>query len=38
MNVELMTSDERIDMPDYVEFELVNEGNLASKYYVNNCP
>ena len=38
MNVELVTSDERIKMPGYVEFELVNEGNLASKYYVNNCP
>jgi len=37
MNVELVTSDERIKMPGYVEFELVNEGNLASKYYVNNC-
>lgn len=38
MNVELVTSDERINMPGYVEFELVNEGNMASKYYVNNCP
>lgn len=37
MNVELVTSDERIDMPGYVEFELVDEGNLASKYFVNNC-
>lgn len=38
MAVELVTSDERIDMPGYVEFELADAGNLASKYYVNNCP
>ena len=38
MAVELVTSDERVKMPGYVEFELVNEGNLASKYHVNDCP
>lgn len=38
MNVELVTSEERMDMPGYVEFELADAGNLASKYYVNGCP
>lgn len=38
ISVELETSDERMEMPGYVEFELVSEGSLASKYYVNNCP
>ena len=38
MAVELVTSDERVKMPGYVEFELVNAGNLASKYHVNDCP
>ncbi len=38
MAVELVTSDERVKMPGYVEFELAGAGNLASKYYVNNCP
>lgn len=38
MDIEMVTSEERIQMPGYVEFELVNEGNLASKYYVNDCP
>jgi hypothetical protein len=38
MSIELVTSDERVKMPGYVEFELVDTGYLASKYYVNNCP
>lgn len=38
ISVELVTSDERMEMPGYVEFERVSEGSLASKYYVNNCP
>lgn len=38
MAVELVISDERADMPGYVEFELADAGNLASKYYVNGCP
>ena len=38
LSVELVTSDERMEMPGYVEFERVSEGSLASKYYVNNCP
>ena len=38
MDIELVTSDERIMMPGYVEFELADSGHLASKYYVNNCP
>lgn len=38
MNIELVTSETRVKMPDYVEFELVDSGNKAAKYYVNNCP
>lgn len=38
MAVELVTSDERLQLADYVEFELVEQGHLAAKYYVNNCP
>ena len=38
MEVELVTAGERIEMPGYVEFELAEEGSMASKYYVNGCP
>lgn len=38
MKVDLVISDERMDLPGYVEFELVTPGGLAAKYHVNNCP
>ena len=38
MDLELRMSDERVDLTGYVEFELVDPGHLAAKYYVNNCP
>lgn len=38
MKVELVISDERIDLPGHVEFELVAHGSMAAKYHVNNCP
>ena len=38
MKVELVLSDERIDLPGHVEFQLVTPGNQASRYHVNNCP
>lgn len=38
MAVELVTSDGRVAMPGFVEFELAAPGRLASKYYVNGCP
>lgn len=38
MQVELRISNERIEMPGYVEFELIRPCSLAAKYHVNNCP
>ena len=38
MDVELCMADERLNLPGYVEFALVDTGNLAAKYHVNNCP
>ena len=38
MTIDLRISEERVDMPDFVEFELIDPCNLAAKYYVNNCP
>lgn len=38
MKVELVLSEERIDLPGHVEFELVAPGSMAAKYHVNNCP
>ena len=38
MKVDLVISDERMDIPGYVEFELVTPGGLAAKYHVNSCP
>ena len=38
MKVDLVISDERTDLPGYVEFELVAPGSMAAKYHVNNCP
>ena len=38
MNIELRMSKERVNLPGYVEFELVQPCDLAAKYHVNNCP
>lgn len=38
INVELRISDERINLPGFVEFELVAPFNLSAKYLVNYCP
>ena len=38
MRIELRISKERVKLPDYVEFELVQPCSLAARYHVNNCP
>lgn len=38
MNIELRISEERLNLPGFVEFELVVPFNLSAKYHVNNCP
>lgn len=38
MRIDLVVAEERLNMPGYVEFELVEAGKLAAKYYVNNIP
>ena len=38
IKIDLRISEERVDLPGFVEFELVDPGNLAAKYYVNSCP
>ena len=38
MDVELCLAEERLTLPGYVEFALVDPGRQAAKYYVNNCP
>lgn len=38
MDIELCMSTEKMDLPDSVEFALVETGNLSAKYHVNNCP
>ena len=38
MVIDLKISKERVNLPEYVEFELVQSYNLAAKYLVNNCP
>ena len=38
MKLELRISDERIKLPDFVEFELIEPFKLSAKYHVNNCP
>jgi len=38
MKLELRMSDERLNLPDFVEFELVAPFKLSAKYLVNNCP
>lgn len=38
MDIELRMSSERLSLPDYVEFALIEPGRLSSRYHVNNCP
>lgn len=38
MDVELCMAEERLDLPGFVEFALVDPGHLSAKYHVNNCP
>lgn len=38
MRIELKISKERVNLPDYVEFELIRPCNMAAMYHVNNCP
>ena len=38
MNIELRISEERLNLPGFVEFELVAPFTLSAKYHVNNCP
>jgi hypothetical protein len=38
MSIELKISEERLNLPGFVEFELVAPFNLSAKYHVNNCP
>ena len=38
MDIELRIATERVDLPDYVEFELVAPYPLSAKYFVNHCP
>lgn len=38
MVINLKISKDRVNLPDYVEFELIQSSNLAAKYHVNNCP
>ncbi|MBR6002153.1 MAG: hypothetical protein IK045_04755 [Bacteroidales bacterium] len=38
MELDFRIAPKRIEMPGYVEFELVATYNLSAKYHVNNCP
>lgn len=38
MSIELRIAAERVDLPGYIEFELVKPYSLSARYYVNNCP
>ena len=38
LEIDLRIAAERVDLPGYVEFELVTPCRLSAKYYVNNCP
>ena len=37
MDIELRVAAERVEMPGFVEFELVTPCRLSAKYHVNNC-
>ena len=38
LEIDLRVSPERVELPGFVEFELVGIGSLSAKYYVNDCP
>ena len=38
MDIDLRVASERVELPGYVEFELVSTSSLSAKYYVNGCP
>ena len=38
IEIDFRTAKVRMDLPDYVEFELVKPCSLAAEYLVNNCP
>ena len=38
MDIELRVAAERVELPGFVEFELVTPCRLSAKYHVNNCP
>ena len=38
IEIDFRTAKERMDLPGYVEFELVKPCSLAAEYLVNNCP
>ena len=38
MGIDLRMASERMEMPGYVEYELMETAPLAARYHVNNCP
>ena len=38
MDIELCMTSEKMDLPGYVEFALVDTGSLSAKYHINDCP
>lgn len=38
MEIDLRIATERVELPEFVEFELVTPSRLSAKYHVNNCP
>lgn len=38
MVIDFRMAHDRVELPGFVEFELVEPGRLAAKYHVNNCP
>lgn len=38
IDIDLRIAPERVDLPGFIEFELVDAGRLSAKYHVNNCP
>lgn len=37
LEIDLWIAAERVELPDFVEFERVDTGSLSAKYHVNNC-
>lgn len=38
MVIDFRMAQERVELPGFVEFELIEPGSLTAKYHVNNCP